>query len=97
MEEGPSSRSASPRSRPQVRSHASRSPRGLGLIQLSRIIPKKLVKGNEEQVFDEMQVLKDLDHPNIVSRQVAFRVGNGLCSLNSLFASLGEGVRPLRI
>ncbi|KAI5450774.1 Calmodulin-dependent protein kinase cmk2 [Naganishia albida] len=31
-----------------------------------KIIPKELVKGNEEQVFDEMQVLKDLDHPNIV-------------------------------
>ncbi|GHJ85427.1 hypothetical protein NliqN6_1829 [Naganishia liquefaciens] len=31
-----------------------------------KIIPKKLVKGNEEQVFDEMQVLKELDHPNIV-------------------------------
>jgi calcium/calmodulin-dependent protein kinase I len=76
MEESPSSRSASPRSCPQVRSHSSRGPRGLGLIQLSRIIPKKLVKGNEEQVFDEMQVLKDLDHPNIVSR-LAFLVANG--------------------
>lgn len=31
-----------------------------------KIIPKKLVKGNEEQVFDEIQVLKGLDHPNIV-------------------------------
>ncbi|KAJ9109048.1 hypothetical protein QFC21_000374 [Naganishia friedmannii] len=31
-----------------------------------KIIPKKLVRGNEEQVFDEIQVLKGLDHPNIV-------------------------------
>lgn len=32
-----------------------------------KIIPKKKVKGNEEAVWSEMEVLKGLDHPNIVS------------------------------
>lgn len=31
-----------------------------------RIIDKKLVKGNEQTVMDEISVLKGLDHPNIV-------------------------------
>jgi calcium/calmodulin-dependent protein kinase I len=31
-----------------------------------KIIPKKKVKGNEESVWGEMDVLKGLDHPNIV-------------------------------
>ncbi|KIM54948.1 hypothetical protein SCLCIDRAFT_1221562 [Scleroderma citrinum Foug A] len=31
-----------------------------------KIIPKKKVKGNEEAVWSEMEVLKGLDHPNIV-------------------------------
>lgn len=31
-----------------------------------KIIPKKKVKGNEESVWGEMEVLKGLDHPNIV-------------------------------
>ncbi|KAL4063750.1 kinase-like domain-containing protein [Scleroderma yunnanense] len=31
-----------------------------------KIIPKKKVKGNEEAVWGEMEVLKGLDHPNIV-------------------------------
>jgi calcium/calmodulin-dependent protein kinase I len=31
-----------------------------------KIIPKKKVKGNEESVWSEMEVLKGLDHPNIV-------------------------------
>ncbi len=30
------------------------------------MIPKKKVKGNEASVWGEMEVLKDLDHPNIV-------------------------------
>lgn len=32
-----------------------------------KIIPKKKVKGNEASVWGEMEVLKGLDHPNIVS------------------------------
>ena len=32
-----------------------------------KLIPKKKVKGNEESVWGEMEVLKGLDHPNIVS------------------------------
>ena len=31
-----------------------------------KVIPKKKVKGNEEAVWGEMDVLKGLDHPNIV-------------------------------
>lgn len=31
-----------------------------------KVIPKKKVKGNEEGVWGEMEVLKGLDHPNIV-------------------------------
>jgi calcium/calmodulin-dependent protein kinase I len=31
-----------------------------------KMIPKKKVKGNEESVWGEMEVLKGLDHPNIV-------------------------------
>ena len=31
-----------------------------------KIIPKKKVKGNEATVWGEMEVLKGLDHPNIV-------------------------------
>jgi calcium/calmodulin-dependent protein kinase I len=32
-----------------------------------KVIPKKKVKGHEEVVWGEMEVLKGLDHPNIVS------------------------------
>lgn len=31
-----------------------------------KVIKKKLVKGKEADVMSEMEVLKDLDHPNIV-------------------------------
>lgn len=31
-----------------------------------KVIAKKKVKGNEEAVWGEMDVLKGLDHPNIV-------------------------------
>ncbi|EAU87161.2 CAMK/CAMK1 protein kinase [Coprinopsis cinerea okayama7 len=31
-----------------------------------KVIPKKKVKGNEDSVWGEMEVLKGLDHPNIV-------------------------------
>lgn len=31
-----------------------------------KVIPKKKVKGNEEAVWGEMDVLRGLDHPNIV-------------------------------
>jgi calcium/calmodulin-dependent protein kinase I len=31
-----------------------------------KVIPKKKVKGNEAAVWGEMDVLKGLDHPNIV-------------------------------
>ena len=32
-----------------------------------KVIPKKKVKGNEDSVWGEMEVLKGLDHKNIVS------------------------------
>jgi hypothetical protein len=31
-----------------------------------KAIPKKMVKGNKESVWSEMQVLQGLDHPNVV-------------------------------
>lgn len=31
-----------------------------------KVIPKKKVKGNEDSVWGEMEVLKGLDHKNIV-------------------------------
>ena len=34
-----------------------------------KVIPKKKVKGNEESVWGEMEVLKGLDHPNIASHE----------------------------
>lgn len=33
-----------------------------------KVISKKKVKGNESSVWGEMEVLKGLDHPNIVRR-----------------------------
>ena len=39
-----------------------------------KVIPKKKVKGNEESVWGEMEVLKGLDHPNIVSGGFLFYV-----------------------
>lgn len=32
-----------------------------------KVIAKKKVKGNEASVWGEMEVLRGLDHPNIVS------------------------------
>ena len=39
-----------------------------------KVIPKKKVKGNEESVWGEMEVLNGLDHPNIVSGGFLFYV-----------------------
>ena len=39
-----------------------------------KVIPKKKVKGNEESVWGEMEVLKGLDHPNIVSGVLVLRL-----------------------
>ncbi|PPQ66233.1 hypothetical protein CVT26_010934 [Gymnopilus dilepis] len=41
-------------------------PSGITKEVALKIIPKKKVKGNEETVWGEMEVLKGLDHPNIV-------------------------------
>lgn len=35
-----------------------------------KVIPKKKVKGNESSVWSEMEVLKGLNHPNVVSRRM---------------------------
>ena len=35
-----------------------------------KVIPKKKVKGNESSVWSEMEVLKGLSHPNVVSPQI---------------------------
>lgn len=40
---------------------------GVGKKEVAlKVIPKKKVKGHEEVVWGEMEVLKGLDHPNIV-------------------------------
>lgn len=39
-----------------------------GIDVALKVIPKKRVKGNESVVWGEMEVLRGLDHPNIVSR-----------------------------
>ena len=43
-----------------------------------KVIAKKRVKGNEASVWGEMEVLKGLDHPNIVSRVVPFLFSSAL-------------------
>lgn len=63
------------------------------LTESPRIIPKKLIKGNEEQVFDEMQVLKELDHPNIVRWLISLSRGTKLMLFNLRIS--GQGLRPL--
>lgn len=35
-----------------------------------KVIPKKKVKGNESSVWSEMEVLKGLSHPNVVSPRI---------------------------
>lgn len=37
-----------------------------------KVIPKKKVKGNEEAVWGEMEVLRGLNHPNIVRLLLSF-------------------------
>ena len=37
-----------------------------------KVIPKKKVKGNEEAVWGEMEVLRGLNHPNIVRSSCLF-------------------------
>ena len=44
-----------------------RTPSGIVMDVALKVIPKKKVKGNEASVWGEMEVLKGLDHPNIVS------------------------------
>lgn len=45
-------------------------PSGITKEVALKAIPKKKVKGNETNVWGEMEVLKGLDHPNIVSNLV---------------------------
>lgn len=65
-----------------------------------KMIPKKKVKGNESSVWGEMEVLKGLDHPNIVSIHLFlnFWFYQERCSIVSLLqfiASSKEGVYVL--
>ena len=55
-----------------------------------KVIPKKKVKGNEEAVWGEMEVLKGLDHPNIV-RLFRFSMGRA----DRIFS--GEILRLVRV
>ncbi|KAH9475741.1 Calcium/calmodulin-dependent protein kinase [Psilocybe cubensis] len=53
-------------SRPSSPGPGDRTPSGVVKDVALKIIPKKKVKGNEASVWGEMEVLKGLDHPNIV-------------------------------
>ncbi|KAK7050057.1 Calmodulin-dependent protein kinase cmk2 [Paramarasmius palmivorus] len=71
-EHGASASSSQPvtpsRSRPSTPRRSSTPAVGSGVEKevALKIIPKKKVKGNEASVWGEMEVLKGLDHPNIV-------------------------------
>ena len=43
-----------------------------------KVIPKKKVKESEANVWGEMEVLKGLDHPNIVSIDLIYKLYPGL-------------------
>ena len=55
-------------SSPSVTSKGSKNGEASGAVKdvALKIIPKKKVKGNEETVWGEMEVLKGLNHENIV-------------------------------
>ena len=57
-----------------------RTPSGIVKEVALKVIPKKKVKGNEASVWGEMEVLKGLDHPNIVSFLNGLRFYRGLIS-----------------
>jgi len=62
---------ASPlKSRSRSPSPAPGPPSGITKGVALKVIQKKKVKGNEASVWGEMEVLKGLDHPNIVRRNV---------------------------
>lgn len=48
-------------------SHNNQADSGVIVDVALKVIPKKKVKGNEDSVWGEMEVLKGLDHKNIVS------------------------------
>ena len=50
-----------------TKSSSSANDEGLSIEVALKVIPKKKVKGNESSVWGEMEVLRGLDHPNIVS------------------------------
>ena len=52
-----------------------------------KVILKKKVKGNEAAVWSEMEVLKGLDHPNIV------RLYHSLCIISETLTDPRHGVR----
>lgn len=49
-----------------LNSEERKEPEGILQDVALKTIPKKKVKGNEASVWGEMEVLKGLDHPNIV-------------------------------
>ncbi|KAJ7620963.1 kinase-like domain-containing protein [Roridomyces roridus] len=62
------SRKSTASSKPRSRSPSPSPTKSSGVTKevALKIIPKKKVKGNEASVWGEMEVLKGLDHPNIV-------------------------------
>jgi hypothetical protein len=57
-----------------------------------KIIPKKKVKGNESSVWGEMDVLKGLNHPNIVRLIVQIFILSSL--IRSPRSSFSSGLNP---
>ncbi|KAI5119215.1 hypothetical protein M0805_007726 [Coniferiporia weirii] len=57
---------AQPAGHPRTPTSPGRGSSGITKDVALKVIPKKKVKGNEEAVWGEMEVLRGLDHPNIV-------------------------------
>lgn len=68
-----------------------RTPSGVTKDVALKVIPKKKVKGNEASVWGEMEVLKGLDHPNIVS---IFIYGSTLVFIFSTRSNFMNGLNP---
>ena len=58
-----------------------------------KVIPKKKVKESEANVWGEMEVLKGLDHPNIVSIDFGLQVYPGLIFF-SIRLNFTNGLNP---
>lgn len=86
---------STPKGRSRSPSPSPGPPSGITKGVALKVIQKKKVKGNEASVWGEMEVLKGLDHPNIVRRNViTASLPQGLLSL--FRSSSTSGLNPGR-